>query len=288
MIRIFTSGSRHLKVKIAAVQIECHAGNTGYNLKKITSVVKQAKEHGAEMIVLPELVDTGYVMSEMNNFTEAPHAELTMQALTTAAKENAIYLIAGIAEVADEGLYNTAVILDPSGRLIAKYRKTHLYFPSGEGVFTAGDELVTIPIKGFTIGLMICYDTRFPEVARSLALKGADLIIVPTAWPFPRVEHWQILTRARAIENQCYLVGANRVGMDGSAVFCGNSRIVDPHGVVIASATEDREEIVYADMSRATLEFVRNRMPVFQHRKPELYDMVEKKSQDESLPDMFI
>ncbi|MBK8505790.1 MAG: carbon-nitrogen family hydrolase [Saprospiraceae bacterium] len=264
-------------MKIAAVQIDCQAGNTKYNLQKITSMVAQAKRQGADLVVLPELVDTGYVMSEMHKCTIAPHAELTMQALTNAAKENDIYVIAGIAEVTDEGLHNTAVILDPSGRLITKYRKTHLYFPSGEGVFNAGDELVTIGIGGFTVGLMICYDTRFPEVARGLALQGADLIIVPTAWPFPRVEHWQILTRARAIENQCYLVGANRVGIDGAAIFCGNSRIIDPHGVVIASAAEDQEEIIYADISHEKVEFIRNRMPVFEHRRPDVYSTVEKK-----------
>ena len=264
------------KVKIAAVQIDCQAGNTQYNLQKMTSMIAQAKVRGADLVILPELADTGYVMSEMHNCTAAPHADLTMQALTFAARQNQIYVVAGIAEVTDEGLYNTAVILEPSGRLILKYRKTHLYFPSGEGVFNAGDELVTIGIGGFTVGLMICYDTRFPEVARSLVLKGANLIIVPTAWPFPRVEHWQILTRARAIENQCYLVGANRVGVDGNTVFCGNSRIIDPHGVVIASASEDQEEIIYGYINHSNLEFIRNRMPVLHHRRPDVYSTGER------------
>ncbi|MCB0669497.1 MAG: hypothetical protein KDC80_26915, partial [Saprospiraceae bacterium] len=120
-------------------------------------------------------------------------------------------------------------------------------------------------------GLMICYDTRFPEMARSLALAGAEIIIVPTAWPFPRVEHWQLLSRARAIENQCYVVTANRVGKDGQAIFCGNSRVIDPHGVVVSSASEDQEEIIYAEIKRDKLDFIRTRMPVFEHRRPDVY-----------------
>jgi predicted amidohydrolase len=191
--------------------------------------------------------------------------------LSSSAKAQSLWVVAGIAEKDGEDLYNTAIVLNPEGVVHARYRKIHLYYPSGEGIFKPGDDLVTFVIKDFRIGLMICYDVRFPELARSLALQGVDLLIVPTAWPFPRVEHWQVLTRARAIENQCYLIGANRIGVDGSASFCGNSRIIDPHGVVVSSASEDQEEVIFAEIHQETTDFIRNRMPVFEHRRPEVY-----------------
>ncbi len=258
-------------MKIAVAQIDCIPGDTRRNIGRITSLIAQTKRQSAELVVFPELSDTGYVMEVIRQRTNDSHTSEVNQILAAAAREHAIWVVAGIAERHGDSIYNVAVVIDPDGIVRCRYRKIHLYYPSGEGIFNPGNELVTLQVQDFRLGLMICYDVRFPELARSLALQGADLLIVPTAWPFPRVEHWQILTKARAIENQCYLVGANRVGTDDQAVFCGNSRIVDPHGVVISAASEDREEIIYGDINREKIDFVRNRMPVFEHRRPEVY-----------------
>lgn len=256
-------------MRIGVIQMDCTPGNIPTNIEKIHQKVE--KIENADLVVLPELVDSGYIMSDVKRCSALPEMASTIHQLSKLARNKSIYLVAGIMENENNQIFNVAVVINPEGEVIAKYRKIHLYTPSGEGVFTAGNDIVTLNISGFNVGLMICYDTRFPEMARSLALSGAEVIIVPTAWPFPRVEHWQLLTRVRAIENQCYLIGANRVGQDANAIFCGNSRIIDPHGIVVSSASEDQEEIIYGDVSREKLDFVRNRMPVFEHRRADVY-----------------
>src|SRR5207253_4271699 len=127
-------------------------------------------------------------------------------------------------------------------------------------------------IGNFTFGLTICYDLRFPEVCRVLAIEHvANVFINSSAWPFPRVEHLRILALARAIENQSYLILANRVGTDDGVTFCGTSAIIDPYGVIITSASADREELIQAELSEEVIASVRNRMAVFAHRRRDLY-----------------
>jgi predicted amidohydrolase len=121
---------------------------------------------------------------------------------------------------------------------------------------------------------MICYDLRFPELSRSLVLQGAEVLVLCSAWPFPRLSHWETLIRARAIENQVYFIAANRTGTDDGAIsFCGASRIVDPYGVIVTSAAEDREEMISGEISRETILAVRAKMPVLQQRRSDLYKL---------------
>jgi predicted amidohydrolase len=258
-------------MKVAIAQIDCQPGDINANCQKIVDFAVRAKQENADLLVFPELSDTGYVMTSMEDNASEFKSGLPIRTLSDCATSNGMSIIAGISEKTDEGIYNSAVAINPDGDIIAKYRKVHLYTPSGEDVFKAGHELVTFSLGEFTMGLMICYDIRFPEMARSLALKGVDVIVVPTAWPFPRVEHWQLLTRVRAIENQCYLIGANRVGTDETAYLSGNSRMVDPHGVIVCSASEDQEEIIFGDMAKEKIQFIRKRMPVFDHRRSDIY-----------------
>ena len=118
----------------------------------------------------------------------------------------------------------------------------------------------------------ICYDLRFPELYRALACdRGVDVFVISSAWPFPRVEHLRALSVARAIENQSYVILSNRVGKDGGVPFCGSSAIIDPYGVIVAAASTDREELVTAELSRDVIESVRKRMPIFEHRRRDLY-----------------
>lgn len=259
-------------MKVAIGQVDCNTTNVEGNLNKISRISRECADQGVQLVVFPELVDTGYVMEDIELKSTSYESGLPLASLKEAARLNHVYIIAGITEKKDDKIFNSAAVVDPSGKLIANYRKIHLYTPSGEDVFHSGEKLVTLTIDDFTLGLMICYDLRFPEMARSLAIRGADVLIVPTAWPFPRVEHWQLLTRVRALENQCYLIGANRVGRDGNFTLCGNSRIVDPHGVIVSSASEDLEEIITGELEKDKIDFVRNRMPVFDHRRPDIYE----------------
>jgi predicted amidohydrolase len=124
----------------------------------------------------------------------------------------------------------------------------------------------------FTVGLTICYDLRFPEICRKLAVEhGVNVFVTSSAWPFVRIEHLRVLALARAMENQCYLILANRVGTDGGVTLCGSSAILDPYGTILAAAPPDREELIYADISREALDRVRGQMRVFEHRRADLY-----------------
>jgi omega-amidase len=121
-------------------------------------------------------------------------------------------------------------------------------------------------------GFSICYDLRFPELYRKLVTeKNVDAFIISSAWPFPRVEHFRVLAQARAIENQSYVISSNRVGGDGDLWFCGSSSIIDPRGVIMAAASADREELIYADVSRELVQSVRQRVESLAHRRPALY-----------------
>ena len=140
--------------------------------------------------------------------------------------------------------------------------------------FSPGNEFVSCKMGKFDLGLSICYDLRFPEMCRALAVQhGTNMFVTSSAWPLVRVEHLRILALARAIENQSYLILANRVGTDDGVTFCGSSAIVDPYGVIVAAASVDREELLQTEISDAVVNSVRNQMAIFAHRRPKLYKL---------------
>ena len=138
--------------------------------------------------------------------------------------------------------------------------------------FTPGNEFTCVNFAGMRLRLSICYDLRFPEMCRTLALNHkVNVFINSSAWPSVRAEHLRLLAQARAIENQSYLILANRVGTDDSVTFCGTSAIIDPYGAIVAAASVDREELIQAEISENVIRSVRSRMAVFDHRRPDLY-----------------
>ncbi|MFN2509515.1 MAG: nitrilase-related carbon-nitrogen hydrolase [Chthoniobacterales bacterium] len=263
-----------MPLKIAAAQIACALGDIEANLRKMREFSARAKAAGADLIVFPEMSDTGYSMPVIQAHASV-WAEGAVPALTTIARTLAISIISGVSERAGEQIYNSQVFIDATGSIVGKYRKTHLFAgaPIEEDKCCApGGELNSVSFAGFKIGLSICYDLRFPELYRNLALEQeANVFILSSAWPFPRLEHFRTLALARAIENQSYLIAANRVGTDDGMTFCGSSAIVDPYGVLVAAASTDREEIILAEISQETVQSVRSRMAVFAHRREELY-----------------
>jgi predicted amidohydrolase len=261
-------------MKIAAAQISCSLGDLKANIAKIRNFASLAENSGAGLVVFPEMVDTGYSMPIIQEHATSWN-EGAVPELQNVAKELAISIIAGVSDRDGPRIYNSQVFIDANGKILAKYRKTHLVTaaPLDERpYFTAGDAFVSCKIDQLTLALGICYDLRFPEVCRTLAVEHeANVFINSSAWPFPRVEHLRILALARAIENQSYLVLANRVGTDDGVTFCGSSVIIDPYGVVVAAASADREELIQAEMSKEVLDSVRSRMAVFDHRRRDLY-----------------
>ena len=226
------------------------------------------------MVVFPEMTDTGYSMPVIQKCATAWN-EGAVPELKKIAKEFSIAIVCGLSEHAGNSIYNSQVMIDANGEIVAKYRKCHLFAlaPIDEHkCFSPGNELASFAFGAFHFGLSICYDLRFPELYRALAVeKNANVLVNSSAWPFPRVEHLRTLAVARAIENQTYVILSNRAGRDEAVPFCGSSAIVDPYGVVVAAASADREELVSAELSAELIADVRKRMPVFEHRRSDLY-----------------
>jgi predicted amidohydrolase len=261
-------------MKFAAAQIACVLGDIDANVRKMRDFAGRAKTAGADLVVFPETADTGYSMPVIREQATAL-TEGAVPQLRETAKALGIWIISGIAERDGGIIYNSQVVIDASGAVAAIYRKSHLFSPppiEEDKCFSPGNELVSLPWNGFRLGLTICYDLRFPEVYRTLACDfGVDILIISSAWPFPRVEHMRVLAQARAIENQSYVVLSNRVGSDDAVTFCGSSAIIDACGVTVAAASADREELIVAEVSQELISAVRERMGVFGHRRPELY-----------------
>jgi omega-amidase len=261
-------------MKIAAAQISCAPGDVAANLRKIRDFSSRAKKSGADLIVFPEMADTGYSMPAIQKHATS-WSEGAVPELQKLAKELAIALVSGVSERDGETMYNSQVFIDASGEIVAKYRKTHLFtgVPVPENkCFAPGGEFSSFAFGGLRFGFGICYDLRFPEVFRTLAIEQqAKVFVLSSAWPFPRIDHFRTLIVARAIENQSYVIASNRVGTDDGVTCCGSSAIVDPYGVVVAAASTDREELVQAEISEERIDSIRSRMAVFAERRPDLY-----------------
>ena len=261
-------------MKIAVAQIACELGDVSANLNKVRDFISHAKDAGNELIVFPEMTDTGYSMPVIQRCA-TDWTKGAVPNLKEMAKKFSIAIVCGVSERAEETIYNSQVFIDANGEIVAKYRKSHLFTlaPVDEHkCFSPGNQLTNFAHGEFNIGLGICYDLRFPEFFRVLAVeKNVNTFIVSSAWPFPRVEHLRTLATARAIENQSYVILSNRVGTDDGVRFCGSSAIIDPYGVVVAAASADREELISAELSSDIISSVRKRMPVFEHRRRDLY-----------------
>jgi omega-amidase len=261
-------------MKIAVAQISCSLGDPEANLLKVRDFSRCAKEAAAELVVFPEMTDTGYSMPVIR--THANHWESGfVSKLQEIARKLSIAIVSGVSERDGSTIYNSQVLIDSQGNIAAKYRKTHLYAVAPveeQTCFAAGDSFGSFELGGVHFGFSICYDLRFPEMYRKLATEqNVGAFLISSAWPFPRVEHFRTLAMARAIENQSYVVASNRVGKDDDLWFCGSSAVIDPRGVVIAAASADREEVIHADISEELVRSVRSRVDSLAHRRADLY-----------------
>ncbi len=232
------------------------------------------KQAGAELIVFPEMTDTGYSMPVIQK--HADHWKTGFVAtLQEIASQLSIAIVSGVSERDKSSIYNSQLVVDAKGDIVAKYRKTHLYAVAPveeQTCFAPGNSFTRFELGGLQFGFSICYDLRFPEMFRKLVTEqNVGAFIISSAWPFPRREHFRVLAMARAIENQSYVVASNRVGKDDDLWFCGRSAIIDPRGVIIAAASADREEIIHADVSQELVHCVGQQVDSLGHRRRDLY-----------------
>jgi predicted amidohydrolase len=267
-------------MKIACLQLNTQEDKAA-NVTAAVQLVEEAAASGARLVVLPETWTYKGRIAGLAAASE-PVDGRSNSVLAGLAREHRIYVLAGsIYERTPfpDRYGNASVLIDPRGKQIAFYRKIHLFDAvAGEAVYResdhleSGDELVTAEVDDLTVGLSICYDLRFPELYRALALKGARLLLVPSAFTaHTGAAHWEVLLRARAIENGCFVAGANQWGPHAPDRDCyGHSMIVDPWGTVLAEA-DDGIGLCLAELDLAAIDSVRGQIPALSHRRPELY-----------------
>jgi predicted amidohydrolase len=227
----------------------------------------------AELILFPELFTTGYRRDGMDHgaLAELVPEGPSVRRLAEAARSARVTVAGTLLERDGELIYDTAILIGPDGELMARYRKTHLY-PAELSYFSPGDELVVVPLGNrVAVGLAICFEHAFPEIFTALALRGAGLILIPSAVPRGYEYLLELRTRARAQDNQLYVAAANLVGFDGETHWCGGSAIVDPRGEVIARADREAETEIVATIDPGLIEREREQEPALEHRRPELY-----------------
>ncbi len=268
-------------MKVALGQLECVVGDVPRNVASMVDMIRDAAGHGCAAVWFPELADTGYGLSVMRDVAGA-WPGLAYDALAAAAKQHRITVGAGLseretAEGGDTGcIFNSLAVFAPDGTLAARYRKTHLFcagFADEGACFVPGHETVVTDIAGFTHGLSVCYDLRFPELYRALSTKGADVLVNATAWPSARPTHWDHLTRARAIENQAWFLGVARAGTDEGIQLNGRSRIVNPMGEVVVEAGAERAELVVGEIDADAIKTFRDTVPALAHRRRDLFNV---------------
>jgi predicted amidohydrolase len=267
-------------MRVAAVQLNSN-GDKARNLAAAERLVRAAAADGAELVALPEkwnLLGAGEEMAAGAEGLGGP----SLAAARSWARELGIHLLAGsIAERAEEGskAFNTSILIGPDGADLAAYRKIHMFDVEAGGVAyreseheQPGEEIVSAAVDGVELGLTVCYDLRFPELYRILAVRGARIVAVPSAFTAATGrDHWEVLLRARAIENQAFVIAPDQVGEAPPHYSShGHSAIVDPWGVVLACAP-DEECFVAADLDLAAQERTRERLPSLANRRPATY-----------------
>jgi predicted amidohydrolase len=268
-------------MKLALAQHRIEPGTVGGNRDRAAAMVERAAESGADTVVLPELFATGYFAFDSYARTAESLDGPLLTEFAELARDHDVALLAGsivedlaasreagIETPVGEGFANTAVLFDSDGDRRSVYRKHHLfgYGSAEQELLEPGQRLQVAEIGDFTVGVTTCYDLRFPELYRELADRGVTLVLVPSAWPYPRVEHWQLLPKARAVENLAYVAAVNGVGSFAESELLGRSTVYDPWGTAVAS-TGDQPDLVTADLNPERVRAVRDEFPALEDRR---------------------
>jgi predicted amidohydrolase len=267
-------------MKVAIVQFKAST-NKETNLKKIINFIYKASKNKAKLVAFPEF------MMFYTNSSQSPKqlAELaeTIQGnfiseIAKAAKDNRIQVVGSFYEKSSkkDRVYDTSFVLDQTGKVISTYRKIHLYDALGfreSDKMTSGSKIAK-PVKTSIgkIGMMICYDLRFPEMSRSLAVAGSEVLVAPSAWVKGdmKEEHWITINKTRAIENGCYVIAPDQVGN----IYCGRSVIVDPYGKILIDMKK-KQGIAYADIDLKKIKQIRKVLPLLKNRRTDIYSTLQ-------------
>ncbi len=260
-----------MNLTVSLAQSDIVLGDPAANLKKTAAWIAEAARRGSQLVVLPELWTTGY------DLPRAPQLASTMaggavQEVAKLAARHQIWVAGSMLVQNDAGRpANRALLYSPQGEVVAHYDKIHRFGLMNEDRYLdAGTHPTLAETPWGATGLAICYDLRFPELWRSYALAGAVMVLLPSEWPHPRLAHWRTLIRARAIENQLFVLACNRVGRDADNTFCGHSAIIDPRGETLAEGGE-AEILLTVTLNLQTVAETRRHIPILQDRRPDCY-----------------
>ncbi len=265
------------QVSISLAQMDVRLGNPRVNWAKMQQMSQEAKQQGAQMVVFPELWDAGYALPQAKELASSLSGGLFAQ-VGALSKQLDMFITGSMLEKRGVGVANCAPIISPQAGIMGAYRKMHLFPLMKEDQWlSAGESTLNIQMPWGKTAVAICYDLRFPELFRRYAVEGAKMIIIPSQWPEPRLEHYRALLQARAIENGVYIVSVNRVGEDppeeegGSPTrFFGHSLVFDPQGrTVIEAGYGEGVYTVTLDMNR--VDEAQSAIPVLKGRRPEIY-----------------
>lgn len=268
-------GKKLRNTVLSFVQFQSEMMNVSANVTKATDFIKEASQQKADLVVFPELFTTGYNPEIIGDryYDLAEDAKgPTVKALSDAAAKYNVNVVAPIAYRLNVPgvIYNSAIVIDRKGQFVGAYHKTHLWAQE-RLYFREGTELPVFKLDFGTLGVMICYDGGFPEVTRSLALQGAELILCPSAFPIQDKDLWDIYFRSRSLENACFVGGINRVGHEADRHMFGNNQLYNPRGKQLLYGQMDKEEMQVVEIDLDDVKNYRKQVPFLKDRRPDIY-----------------
>lgn len=263
------------EMKLGCIQLQVAFGNVEKNFSRVEELVREAANKGAEIVILPEMWNTSYALEKLEGLADID-GERTKAFLSQLAKELHVHIVGGsVATKKGDKFYNTMLVYNNEGELVGEYDKAHLFRLMDEHLhLSSGNTQNNFKLGDLDAAGVICYDIRFPEWLRLHALNGAKVLFVSAQWPTARIDHWKTLLQARAIENQCFVVAVNRISRNKDN-FNGQSMVIEPWGEILWAGGED-EELAIVDVDFSKVDEVRTRIPVYDDRRPELYQDVLK------------
>ena len=269
LIKVVEGSTR--MVKVAMIQIDVEYGKPAQNFAQVTARLQEAKALGAQVAVLPEMWNTAYDLTHLATLAD-PAGQQTQRVVSQLAKQLALNVVAGSVAIKKDGrYYNTTYIFNDQGELVQTYDKAHRFGPMAEDQYlAAGHQVATYDLAGIRSASFICYDLRFPEWWRTAGRAGVDLYYLPAQWPASRIDQWEALVKARAIENQAFVVAVNRVGDDPDNHFNGHSLAVAPSGTILATGGE-QAGITIVEIDPTAIVAAKALFDIQADRRPGLY-----------------
>jgi predicted amidohydrolase len=266
------------KLRVALIQMGCVIGDKEKNVSTALHLLDHV-DREADMVCFPEFFTTGYNLNLIgDDFYDLaePIPGPTTERMGQQAREHGMAILGTIVErdgTQERMLYDTTFLLNAEGRLVGRYRKSHLY-PTEHRYFRPGDCLPVFDLGGFTLGVTICFEHAFPQIFTILALQGAQVVFIPSVVPVGYEYLLTLRTRARAQDNQFFTVAVNRVGREGDVAYCGLSQVVNPRGEIVAQASHTDEEVLVAELDLGLIPKERKQEPVLRNLRPDLYHLL--------------